>query len=284
MKRLSLVLYLTLGFAIVELLGAYFSNSLSLASDGAHMVGDVGGIGLAWVFVALAQRREISGRKRAEALGGYTNALLLIVISLIFIVFSFLRFFSSHEVEFGIMLMVGGGGLGVNILGLTLLHKEQKGSLIARGAYLHLWSDALSSVGVVVGALAIGLTGQTIVDPIVGVLIALLILRSAGGLLQTSWAVLTREFYSPNGALSEATIVALIKGMRIPGVQGVHAVTVKRDGHFVQASLHVMVADNRGRRKVFGEVRTLLRSLGIRPILTVCSREGKKNCQASVSS
>lgn len=283
MKRLTMVLWLTAAFACVEFLGAYLSHSLSLRSDAVHMVGDVGGIGFAWVFAVLVQRREISGRKRAEALGAWTSALLLIVISLIFVVSSSLRFFSPHEVESGIMLMVGGGGLGVNILGLVLLYKEQKSNLNTRGAYLHIQSDALSSVGVVVGALAIGLTGQAIIDPIVGILIAFLILRSAGALLKTSWAVLTRESYSPNGALSESTMLALIKGMRIPGVQGVHAVTVKRDEHFAQASLHIVVADNRGRKKVLKEIRTFLRRLGIRPRVTVCDGESQKKCQASVS-
>lgn len=284
MRRLILVFCLTLGFALVELLGAYFSNSFSLASDGVHMAGDVGGIGLAWVFAALAQRKEASGRKRAEALGAYTSVLLLIVISLILVVSSSLRFLAPHEVESGIMLVVGGAGLGVNILGLTLLHRGQKTNLVTRGAYLHLWSDALSSVGVVVGALVIGFTGKTIIDPIIGILIAFLILRSAGGLLKTSWAVLTRgESYSLNGVFSEAAILTLVKGMRIPGIQGVHAVIVKKDEHFAQVSLHIVVADNRRPKKVFGEVRTFLRRLGVRPRIIVCDGEGQKKCKASVS-
>lgn len=284
MKRLTMVLWLTAAFAGVEFLGAHLSNSLSLRSDAIHMVGDVSGQGLAWVFAAIAQHIEVSRKERAEALGGWTNAFLLIfVISPILIVLSSLRFFSSHEVESGIMLMVGVGGLGVNILGLILLHKEQKGNRNTRGAYLHIRSDALSSVGVVVGALAIGLTGKTIIDPIIGILIALLIVRSAWGLLKESWSVLTRESRSLNGAVSEEVLLTLVKGMRISGVRSIHAVTIKRDEYFVQASLHVVVANSKGRRKVLGKVRTHLRSLGIRPRVTACDEEGQKKCHVSVS-
>lgn len=283
MKRLTVVLWLIAAFACIEFLGAYLSHSLSLRSDAMHMVGDALGIGLVWVFAVIAQHREVSGRKRAEALGAWTSALLLIVISLTFIVLSSLRFFSSHEVGFRIMLTVGGGGLGVNILGLILLHKEQRTNLNTKGAYLHLWNDALSSVGVVVGALVIGLTGQTIIDPIVGILIACLILRSARGLLKESWLVLTQESRSLNGAVSEEFLLSLVKGMRIAGLQGIHAITIEREGSFVQANLHVVVAHNQGHRKVLGRVRTYLRSLGILPRITVCDGEGQKKCRASVS-
>jgi len=283
MKRLTMVLWLTAAFACVEFVGAYLSHSLSLRSDAMHMVGDTSGIGLAWVFAVIAQRREISGRKRAEALGAYTSSLVLVAISLGLMAFSSLRFFSPREVESGLMLVVGAGGLGVNILGLALLHRQQKSNLNTRGAYRHLWSDALSSVGVVAGAFVILQTGQTIVDPVLGILIASLILRSAGGLLKESWAALVQESRSLNGVVSEAVLLTLVKGMRISGVHGVHAVAIKKDGHFVQASLHIVMAHNQRRSRVLSRVRSYLRSLGIRPKIIVCDGEGQEKCRASVS-
>jgi len=93
-------------------------------------------------------------------------------------------------VQGGLMLIVAVIGLVANVVGISILRSASRGNLNVKGAFLHMWSDTISSVGVIAAGIIILLTGRTIADPIISIIIGLLILRGAGGLVWESVNIL----------------------------------------------------------------------------------------------
>lgn len=266
MQRLSLVFCLTLGFAFIEFLGAYFSNSLSLASDGVHMVADVGGIGLAWTIGYVTSRtRNFSASQRLEMLGAFANGILLVLVSLGIAGGAIWRFSHAFEIRSQIMMAVAGGGLAVNLISFLLLSNLQKGNLSIRGAYLHIQSDALTSVGVIVGAGLIQLTGKTFIDSLVGIAIAGFILWRAKDLIRDAGRALL-------GPLFNIKELAELIGS-FPGVEGVHNLHFAAVNGSACVTFH-LVTRGRRPRKVIARVRGGLASRGFHAsAIELCTRE-----------
>lgn len=269
MKRLSLVFGLTLAFAFVEFLGAYLSHSISLASDGVHMMGDVGGIGLAWTIGYVTHQMNSSRSKRLGMLGAYTNGILLVLVSLGIIGGAIWRFSHPLEIRSQIMMGVAGGGLVVNLISLLLLNSLQKGDINIRGAYRHIQSDALTSFGVIVGAGLISLTGKTFIDSLFGIAVAGLIMWRAQDLIRDAGRALVEEPFN-TGALEELV-------MSFAGVSGVHNLHISSANGSVYVTFHLVT---RGRRpdKVVARVRE---GLGIRGIQVLIIDQCKTGCPSS---
>lgn len=170
-------------FMLVEVAGGLMSGSLALLADAGHMLTDAAALGLAYMAFRLGRRaadsRRTFGYLRFEVIAGLVNALSLFAIVLWILYEAYTRLRQPGEVLFGPMLIVAGIGLLVNVYVLWLLTRGDTEHVNIRGAILHVIGDLLGSVGAVVAALVIWLTGWTSIDPILSVLVALLILRSA---------------------------------------------------------------------------------------------------------
>ncbi len=193
-RRLLIVLALTAGFMLVELVGALLSNSLALLADAGHMVSDVAAITLSifalWFARRPATQQKSYGYHRFEILAAFLNGITLVVIALVILWQAYRRLLAPEPVEGGLMLGVAIAGLTVNIIAAYMLHSSAGHSLNVRGAYLHVLGDMLGSVGAIAAAIIILFTGWLQADPIISAFVALLILASSWRLVRESVDIL----------------------------------------------------------------------------------------------
>ena len=241
-KPLWWALALTGGFLIAEVIGAWLTNSLALLSDAAHMGTDTLALVIALIAVRLSRRpadaQRTFGYVRAEAMGAMANGMLLFVVAGYILWEAAGRFRQPPGVASTGMLVIASIGLVVNLIAMRLLKAGSGDSLNVKGAYLEVWSDMLSSIGVIIGALIIKFTGWKIVDPILAVLIALWVLPRTWILLREAGNVLMMGV--PKGLDLDAIRRAIATH---PGVAGVHDLHVWALGSNQPAlSAHVVVA------------------------------------------
>jgi cobalt-zinc-cadmium efflux system protein len=184
-RRLFWAGLLTAGTMLAELIGGIYAGSLALVADAGHMLTDAAALGLAWLAVRMAARpadwKRTYGFQRFEVLAAFANGLALFFISAAITWEAVTRIFMPVEVLGGTMLVVATLGLLVN-LGTLLILRNGGGigaNLNVRAALLHVMSDLLGSGAAILAALVILWTGWTPIDPLLSVVIALLILRSA---------------------------------------------------------------------------------------------------------
>jgi len=189
-RALRIALALTGSFLIAEVIGGVLTGSLALISDAAHMLTDTAALAIALAAIRIARRpadrRRTYGYHRFEILAAAFNALLLFAVALYILVEAYRRFTSPPEIHSVGMLVVASIGLIVNLISIRLLSGGQSDSLNVKGAYLEVWSDLLGSIGVIVGAVVIQLTGWSWVDPLVAVAIGLWVLPRTWILLKDS--------------------------------------------------------------------------------------------------
>ncbi len=173
---------------VAELAGGLYSHSMALLSDAGHVFMDLTALLFALFALSLAGRpttdRRTFGLHRTEVLAALINGLLVVGMAFWILKESVSRLSSTVIPRVGTMATIGFLGLIVNILVAWRLHDFADRDINLRAVFLHVASDALASLGVVVGALVIHLTGWTFVDPLVGMAIALVILVNAAGLLR----------------------------------------------------------------------------------------------------
>lgn len=210
-----------LGFVLAELAAGLIAGSMALIADAGHNLSDVLGLGLAWLAARLAGRpaspRRTYGLQRGTILAALANAALLLVAVGAIAIESVDRLLSPAPVATGWMLWVALAGVAVNAGTALLFLRGREADLNRRGAFLHLAADAAVSLGVVAGALVIGWTGWLWVDPLLGLLIAAVILVSGWGLMRDSVDLAMDAV--PRG-IDPGAVEALIAAQ--PGVAAVH--------------------------------------------------------------
>ena len=188
---------LTSVFLIAEVIGGLITNSLALLSDAAHMGTDVIALAISLFAVRMSRKpadaKRTYGFARMEAIGALVNGGMLFLVAGYILWEAVGRFRQPPDVASTGMLVIAALGLVVNLISMRLLKAGSGDSLNVKGAYLEVWADMLGSVGVIGGAIIIMLTGWTLADPIIAVLIGLWVLprtwtllRAAGGVLMQS--------------------------------------------------------------------------------------------------
>lgn len=189
-KAFFLAVALNLGFTIIEAIYAVIANSMSLLADAGHNLGDVLGLVLAWganyLLSKPASERYSYGYKRTTILAAIMNAFLLVATSAIIAYESIWKFFNPSEVTEIIVIIVAAIGILINGGTALLFISGTKEDLNIKGAFLHLATDALISVGVVIVGIAIYYTDWEWLDPCVGLAIVVIILIGTWGLLRDS--------------------------------------------------------------------------------------------------
>jgi cobalt-zinc-cadmium efflux system protein len=245
-------------FLIVEVVGAWWTGSLALAADAGHMFADVGGLALAlfaaWIATRPPTPAKTYGYQRAEILAALLNSLVLLVLAGAILYEAVQRLREPHPVPGGPLLVIGGLGLGANALSAWMLHRQAQGSLNVRAAYLEVLGDALGSVGVLVAAVVIMLTGWTPIDSLVSVAIGLFIVLRTWRLLAQVVNVLLE------GTPAHLDIAEIEAAMRsVVGVRRVHelhvwTLTSGRDA----MSAHVVVEDLSESERLLEELHRVL--------------------------
>lgn len=184
---LIVALGLTLGFAVVEAISGWISNSLALLGDAGHMASDAFALGLAALAAWLARKppspRHSYGMVRAEIVVATINGVFMLIIVFSIVSAAIERMSSPQQVDAGTVILVALIGLCVNILVAWVLMRGEQ-SLNIRGALLHVMGDLLGSVAALVSGIVIYFSGWMLIDPLLSVLICVLILVSTLRLLR----------------------------------------------------------------------------------------------------
>jgi cobalt-zinc-cadmium efflux system protein len=257
-RRLFWVLGLALGYAGIEALGGWLTGSLALLADSLHMVSDSAALALSLVAVWMASRpapeRRTFGNSRAEILAALANGLALAVIAVFISVHAIERFLSPREVAGDGVMLVATGGLLINLIGLWILEAGRESSLNVRGAWLHVASDTLASVGVILAGLGIWAFGWTWLDPTVSIGVSVLVMASAWNLIREALDVLMEAV--PGHLDPEAIREALLA---VPGVSALHCLHVWTIGSGeVSLSSHLVVDRGQEPESLLAEVRRRL--------------------------
>ncbi len=257
-RRVIWVMLLTGGFMLAEVAGGLVSGSLALLADAGHMLTDVASLSLAWTAFRLARRpadtRRSYGWYRVEVLAAFVNGLTLFAVAGWIVVEAVERFRDPVAVMGQPMLVIAVLGLLVNTLGLWILHRGGGENLNVRGAALHVLGDMLGSVGAIAAALIILWTGWTPIDPILSVVVALLVLRSAWAIVKDAGHILLEG--TPDG-LDAARIKAAAKA--VPGVLDIHHVHAwSLTGERSMVTLHAVVEDAANQNEVVAAIGSVL--------------------------
>jgi cobalt-zinc-cadmium efflux system protein len=220
-RKLILALVIASAITILEFLGGVMSNSIALLSDAGHMFGDVMAISLSLFAIGLATKQHTKkltyGYHRAEVLAALANGIILAVIAVLIVQEAYMRLINPPIVDVTILLGVAAIGLAANAVIALILKEARKNSINVRSAYLHVFYDAVSSIGVIVGGLIATLTHYYAIDPIIAFMIAGLVAKGAISILRESIHILLEGTPS---AIDAKRVIAEIKS--INGVLDVH--------------------------------------------------------------
>jgi cobalt-zinc-cadmium efflux system protein len=245
---------------ILEFAGGLLTKSLALLSDSGHMLSDAGALALSLIAMRFAAKPPSSkntyGYHRFEILAALLNGVTLFVIAGFIIAEAVERFRNPPEVASGSMMIIAAIGLLANLLSAWFLMRkgDVKDNLNVRSAYLHVLGDALGSVGAIVAGLLMLLFSWYVADPIISVLVALLILKSAWGVIASTVHILM-EGAPPS--IDQAKLRAAL--LHLPGVQDVHDIHVWTITSGMDAmSCHLLVREEAAEQTVLQAAVTML--------------------------
>jgi cobalt-zinc-cadmium efflux system protein len=251
---------LTGGFMAVEATGGLLAGSLALLADAGHMLTDAAALAFAWLAFRLAHRPADTARSygyhRFQVLAAFVNGVVLIAIVAWILFEAVQRLREPVEILGGLMLAVAAVGLIVNIVAFFILHGANRENLNVRGALLHVLGDLLGSVAALLAAMIIIFTGWTPIDPILSVLVAMLILRSAWALVRQSTHVLLEG--TPTEVDVSQLKSALVEGVaKVDDVHHVHVWTLAT-GKLVM-TLHAHVCEDADSEQVLRTIHSICR-------------------------
>lgn len=255
---------LNLAYVIIEGVFGFISNSMGLLSDAGHNLSDVASLAIALIAFKASQRkpnqRFTYGYKKATVEASVLNAIILYVAVALILVESIEKFFKPSHVDGDMVAWVAGVGILVNGITTWLFMKDSKHDLNVKGAFLHMAADTLVSVGVVVSGLIIAFTGWNIIDPIVGIAIAILIAISYFSMLRESLRLALDGV--PSDIDLEKVRQAILKA---DGVESMHHLHVWAMSTTESAmTVHVIVKDPAMVDNVIQNVRNAVEPLGIK--------------------
>ena len=250
---------ITATFMVVEVATGLATSSLALISDGAHMITDVVGVGLALAAILAAKRARRSpdrtfGLYRAEVLAALANAVLLFGVAAYVVIEAVRRFGDPPDVPGRPVVIVALLGLAANLAAFLLLRKGSTESLNIRGAYLEVLADLVGSVGVLISGAVTLLFGWRWADPVLGVAIGLFVLPRTWTLARRSLRILFQH------APERVDVDALTKALcALPGVREVHDVHVwTLTSGMEVASAHLTVRSGSDQDEILRTARTVL--------------------------
>lgn len=249
---------LAAAYMLAEVLGGLLTNSLALLADAGHMLADVGALGLSlfaiWVAERPASRRFTFGYYRTEILAALVNGAALLAIATMILLEAVVRLRAPPGVAGGGMLAIASGGLLVNFVALTVLSGGRQESLNLRGAWLHVASDCLGSVGAMTAGALVWRFGWEWADPAASLLIAIFVVSSAFSLLREAVSVLME---GAPGHLDVDQIRDALVGLDcVHAIHDLHVWTITSG--VVSLSCHAVKVPSAAAAGVLGAIRELL--------------------------
>jgi cobalt-zinc-cadmium efflux system protein len=258
-RRLKLALALSGIYFFAELIGGFLTNSLALLSDAGHMLSDIGALALSLFAFRIARRpatvSSTFGYHRVEILAALFNGLTLWLIVGVIFAAAYNRFLDPPAVESYGMMVVASVGLLVNIVAAAVLYGSHHHNLNLRGAFLHIVSDALGSVGAIAAGLIMLLTGWYVADPVISILIGVLILHASWNLVKESLSVLMQAV--PKGIRLEDVQRCLEEVEGVSKVHDLHVWAVTSD--LFTLSAHAVVENGGDFHQVLNGIEEVLK-------------------------
>jgi cobalt-zinc-cadmium efflux system protein len=232
----------TLALVVAEVFGGLLGRSVALLNDAVHNLSDVPALGISWLAMKWAERpadrEKTYGYHRAGTLAAFTNAVLLVILSLWLGYEAIERLRSPVEVVEGWMIWTSLAALAVNG-GITLALVRGRTDLNLRSILVHNFGDALSNIAIIIGALVIGYTGLHWIDPLLGLAIGALVLVSSIGILRSSAHILLEG--RPPGTGVEEVARAILTIEQVQEVHDVHIWSL--GGEHNALSCHARIPD-----------------------------------------
>lgn len=252
------MLVLTACFMFIEAGAGFYTGSLALLSDAAHMLTDVFALVLAylaiWFAIRPATHNKTFGFHRAEILAAFFNSLLLFAISAGILIEAYKRIQHPQEVKSLEMTIVAVLGLFINLIGAYILAKTQSGNLNIKGALYHVLSDALGSVGAIIAGLIMLKTKWYYADSIISIVVSVLIIRGAWVLFRESVHILLEG--TPKGLDLKAVQSSICSHEGVISVHDLHAWTLTQG--FEVLSAHLVVEDMQKGENLIREIKDSL--------------------------
>jgi cobalt-zinc-cadmium efflux system protein len=257
---LKTALVITATFLVAEFIGALYTNSLALLADSGHMLTDVAALSLSFFAMRFASRRatprKTYGFYRVEILAALLNGVFLVLIALYIFYEAYHRFINPPPVKANWMLVVAIVGLLANLASAWILFGKHHESLNIRGAFFHVLTDAIGSIGAILASIAIIVSGYELADPLISIVVAFLILWSSWVLIRDAVDILLE------GTPAHINIVSLREQLgSVDGVSSVHDLHVWTLTSGVLAmSCHVVAhEDHSNRAELLGRVNDVAR-------------------------
>lgn len=259
-QGLLIALLITGGIMFLEFFGGLITNSLALLSDSGHMLSDTGSLALSLVAMIFAVKpasvKNTYGFYRFEVLAALFNGVSLFVIAGFIIWEAIQRFAEPPAVASGSMMIIAAIGLLANLVSAWMLMRKSdvKDNLNVHSAYLHIIGDALGSVGAILAGLIMALSGWYAADPIISVLVALLILRSAWGVVKHAFHILMEG--TPGNIDAARVKAALLELEGVLDVHDLHIWTITSGLNSL--SCHLLVEDKPNAQHILQQAVSLL--------------------------
>jgi cobalt-zinc-cadmium efflux system protein len=252
---LAVALSITLGIMILEFFGGLFTNSLALLSDSGHMLSDAASLALSllalWIASKPASPSKTYGYHRFEILAALFNGVTLFVIAGWIIWKAYGRLMDPPTVASGSMMLIAMIGLLANLSSAwALLRKgDVQENLNLRSAYLHILGDALGSVGAIAAGLLMWAFSWYAADPIISVLVALLILKSAWSIINHTSHILMEG--TPSSVNHDEVMQTLESITGVKSVHDLHIWTITSG--LISLSCHLLIEDYEDNQKILQE-------------------------------
>ena len=238
-KKLLISIVLNIVITVAQVIGGLVSGSLSLLSDALHNFSDVISLIVSYVASRLSKQKASIGKtfgyKRAEILAAFINASTLIIVAVLLIIEAVKRFRNPQEVESGLVIWLSFVAIIGNGLSVLLLRKDSKNNINMRSAYLHLLTDMLASVAVLIGGLLMKYYQLYWVDSLLTLLIALYLIWVGYDLLKTSTKMLM--LFTPDDINIKHVVTAVNKLPKVSKLHHVHIWNLSDDELHLEAHL-----------------------------------------------
>ncbi len=193
-KNLMISILLNLLITIIQVVGGILSGSLALISDALHNFSDVISLGFSFIAHKLIRKKaslnQTFGYKRAELIAAFINATTLVIVALLLIYGAIERFVNPQPIKSNLVISLAIFGIAVNGFSVLLLKKDAKHNINMKSAYLHLFTDMLASIAVLIGGLLMKFYDWFWVDSVMTILIAIYLIVVGIDLLKTSTKML----------------------------------------------------------------------------------------------
>lgn len=251
-------------FVIAEFTVGYISNSIGLMSDAGHNLSDVASMGLA-LFACILATRHANGKytygyKKSTILVSVANAVILLVAVALIMIESISKIIRPENVEGDWIIITAAIGVLINGFTTWLFNKDRKKDLNIKATYMHMLADTLVSVGVIISGIAIKFTGWNIIDPIIGLVIALIILHSTWDILRESIRL------ALDGTPEQFDIEDISSRMQsVEGVENVHHIHIWAISTTEYAlTAHVVISSLNDLPAIKAKLKEVLDEAGIR--------------------